>query len=173
LNGTCLNPKFDLTLKEVCEADIEEVFGKMAKFKTTNIQLHVNTKKKLLELCCKIYGTSIVTNNKFMSWMVKGYIAQAKGYNVNWARAVALIAKENEPILVVKKMKGTKSLDVSKLSGGLEVSWKIEGGDVCKSFIVAIRFVSRSTCPDGVLAKYIAMVQDLYFFLGEMFKSLR
>jgi hypothetical protein len=82
-NGIGLNPKFDLTPKEVCEADIEEDFGKVAKFKTMNMHLHVDIKKELLELCCKIYGTSTVTNNKFMSWVVNGYIAQAKGYNVN------------------------------------------------------------------------------------------
>jgi hypothetical protein len=39
--------------------------------------------------------------------------------------------------LVAEKMKGMKSLDVSNLSGRLEVSCKTEGGDVCKSFIVA------------------------------------
>jgi hypothetical protein len=37
LNGIGLNPKLDLAPKEVCETDIEEVFGKVAKFKTMNI----------------------------------------------------------------------------------------------------------------------------------------
>jgi hypothetical protein len=127
----------DLTPKEVCETNIEEVFGKVAKFKTTNTQLCTETKKELLELCCRIYGTSIITNNEFMSWVVKGYIAQAKGYNVNWARAATLIAKEKARKLVAEKMKGMKSSDMSKLSGGLEVSCKTEGGDVCKNSIVA------------------------------------
>ncbi len=50
---------------------------------------------------------------------------------------VALITKEKAHRLVAEKMKGMKSLDMSKLSGGLKVSCKIEGGDVCKNFIVA------------------------------------
>jgi hypothetical protein len=29
-----------------------------------------------------------------MSWVVKGYIAVAKGFDINWARVVALIAKK-------------------------------------------------------------------------------
>jgi hypothetical protein len=62
---------------------------------------------------------------------------------------------------------------MSKLSGGLEVSCKIEGGDVCKSSIVATRTISRSTCPYGVLIMNIAMVQDLHCFLGEVFKNLK
>ncbi len=99
-----MNPKSDLTPKDVCETNIEEVFGKLAKFKTTNTQLHVDTKKDLLELYCKIYGTSIITNNEIMSWVVKGYIAQAKDYNGNWARTVASTTKKKAHRLVAEKM---------------------------------------------------------------------
>jgi len=51
LNGLGLDPKSELIIEHVTQADIEEVFGKVAKFKTTNIHLHVDTKKKLLHLC--------------------------------------------------------------------------------------------------------------------------
>jgi hypothetical protein len=130
LNGIGLDSKFDLTPKEVCEANIEEVFGKVVKFKTMNTQLHANTKKELLELCCKIYGTSTITNIKFMLKVVKGYIAQIEGYYVNWVKVVASVAKKKAHRLMAKKMKGIKSLDMSKLNGGLEVSYKTKGGDV-------------------------------------------
>jgi hypothetical protein len=72
-----------------------------------------------------------------MSWVVKGYISQAKDYNVNCVRTTASTTKKKAHKLVVEKMKGMKSLDMSKLSGGLEVSCKTKGGDVCKSSIVA------------------------------------
>ncbi len=54
INGTRLNPKCDIIAKEVFEVDIKEVFCKVAKFKTINIWLHVNTKKDLLHLCSQI-----------------------------------------------------------------------------------------------------------------------
>ncbi len=60
--------------------------------------------------------------------------------------------------LVTEKMKGTKFSNVSKLNGGLEVSCKTKGGDVCKSSIVATRSTNRSTCPNGVLVIDIPMV---------------
>ncbi len=73
--------------------------------------------------------------------------------------------------LVTKKMKGTKSSNVSKLNGGLEVSCKTKGGDVCKSYIVATRSNNRSTCPNGVLVTNIAMVQDLHCFWVRYLKA--
>jgi hypothetical protein len=83
LNGSNLNPKSKLITKHVTEANIEEIFCKVAKFKTTNTHLHVDIKKELLHLCSPIYGTSTFMNNKFMSWVVKGYIVEAKGWDVN------------------------------------------------------------------------------------------
>jgi hypothetical protein len=38
-----------------------------------------------LELYAKIYGKTEVTNNEFMAWVVKGYIAEQMGLKVNWA----------------------------------------------------------------------------------------
>jgi hypothetical protein len=93
LNGSGLDPKSELIIEHVTQADTEEVFGKVAKFKTTNTHLHVDTKKELLHLCSQIYGTSIIMNNKFMSWVVKGYITESKGWDVNWIRANPLLKK--------------------------------------------------------------------------------
>jgi hypothetical protein len=84
LNGTRLNPKIEFTIEHICKIDIEEVFGKVSKYKTTNTKLHQDTKKDF-HLCSQIYGTSIVTNNEIMSWVVTGYITQCKSIDVNWA----------------------------------------------------------------------------------------
>jgi hypothetical protein len=83
LNGSSLDLKSELITKHAIQADIEVVFGKVAKFKTTNTHLHLDTKKKLFHLCSQIYGTSIIMNNKFMSWVIKGYITKVKGWDVN------------------------------------------------------------------------------------------
>ncbi len=87
LNGIGLNPKCDIkcdiTSKEHFEANIEKVFGKVAKFKTTNTRLHVDTNKDLLHLCNNIFDMSSVIKNELMLWAMKGYIAQMKGCNVN------------------------------------------------------------------------------------------
>jgi hypothetical protein len=67
LNGIGLNPKTELTIEHICEVDIEEVFGKVSKYKTTNTKLHQDTKKDL-RLCNQIYGTSTIIKNEIMSW---------------------------------------------------------------------------------------------------------
>ncbi len=102
LNGSSLNPKSELTTKHVTKTNIEKVFGK---FKTTNTHLHVDTKKKLSHLCSWFYGTSTITNNKFMSWLIKGYIVETKGRDVNWARATMSTTKEKVHRVQVEKMK--------------------------------------------------------------------
>jgi hypothetical protein len=50
-------------------------FGKVSKFKTININLHPKTQRE--------YGTIKPSNNKLMSWVVKGYIAKVKGFKIN------------------------------------------------------------------------------------------
>jgi hypothetical protein len=74
LNGTRLNPKSKLILEHVLEADIKDIFGKVSKLKTTNTKPHEVVKRNLLQLCSQFYRTPIVTNNEFISWVVKGYM---------------------------------------------------------------------------------------------------
>jgi hypothetical protein len=50
--------------------------------------------KKNLCLCSQIYGTSTITNNEIMSWVVKGYITQRKSIDVNWEITAASTIKE-------------------------------------------------------------------------------
>jgi hypothetical protein len=156
-----LNPKCDIIVKKVSEANIKEVFGKVAKFKTTNIQLHVNIKKDLLHLCSLIYGMSNVTNNELMSWVVKGYITQMKVCNVNWAKEIASTVKEKAHRLVIKKLRNGKSLYVSRLSLR-EVSCKTKFDDVvCKSYGLPKGIRGKGTCPYGVPPSKLAQMQDL------------
>jgi hypothetical protein len=56
--------------------------------------LHEDTRRELISLYTKIYGTPIVTNDEFLSWVVKGYIAKAKGWPINWAKAIAHIVRK-------------------------------------------------------------------------------
>ncbi len=46
-----------------------------------------------MKLCWKIYKTFVITNNDFVSWVVKGYIVEEKGHDVNWAIANVYMAK--------------------------------------------------------------------------------
>jgi hypothetical protein len=157
-NGTGLNPKCDIIANEVSEADIKEVLGKVVKFKITNTQLHANTKKDLLHLCSHIYDMSNVTNNELMSWAMKGYIAQMKGCDVNWARAATLTAKEKACRLVVEKLRSGRSSNVSRLS--LKgVSCKIELGDVvCKNFGLPKVTRGKGICPYAIPLAKLAQV---------------
>jgi hypothetical protein len=95
--------------------NIREVFNKISKFKTTNTQFHANTTKKLLNLCSKIYGSSNVTNDEFMSWVVKGYIAEVKGFDITWVKVATSTTKEKAHRVVVEKTRSNKSLDVLSL----------------------------------------------------------
>jgi hypothetical protein len=36
---------------------------------------------------------SNATNHEFLSWVVKGYIGQMKGYNVNWVQILSWVVK--------------------------------------------------------------------------------
>jgi hypothetical protein len=119
-----LNPKLDLTLDHVTEADIAEVFGGkgVKPFKATNVMLHPATKSALLSLCWKIYGTAVLANNEFMAWIVKGFVAEQKGdVKINWAVAAASTAIEKkrrdavERVRVVGSM--VNSLDLTECLG--------------------------------------------------------
>jgi hypothetical protein len=56
------------------KVDLEEVFGKVTKFKAKNCNLHPRTRCEFVILYTQIYGTSHVINNEFISWVVNGYI---------------------------------------------------------------------------------------------------
>jgi hypothetical protein len=82
----------DLTNVEVYEKDLLEVFKPKCNLKLTNSLLHLETKQDLKRFHWQIYGVPILTNNDFMLWLVKRYIAQEKGLKVNWAKVTTFTA---------------------------------------------------------------------------------
>ena len=89
-----LNPKFAADVAFVTDADVEGLFGKCIKLRTTNTFLKPEARKDLLDLYSKIYGSSSVTNNEFAGWLVKGYIANLKKRSVNCALAASTTTQE-------------------------------------------------------------------------------
>ncbi len=84
------NRKANFPPNIVSDVNIVEVFrSSFEGFKTTNLNIHLETKKDLLQLYWKVYGTKQIMNNEFMICFVKGYIAHKKGEKVNRARAIA------------------------------------------------------------------------------------
>lgn len=89
-----LNPKFATDIAFITDADVEDLFGKCSKLRTTNTFLNPDARRDLLDLYSKIYGSTSVTNNEFSTWLVKGYIAHQKKRKVNWALAASTTALE-------------------------------------------------------------------------------
>jgi hypothetical protein len=83
LHNKGLNPKTYLTTMHVCDEDLIKVFGPKCSYKFTNPFIHVDTKCELKTLHWQIYGSTTPTNNDFMLWLVRGYIAQEKGVKIN------------------------------------------------------------------------------------------
>ncbi len=89
-----MNPKTKLTNVHVCKEDLLEVFGPKCSLKMMNPLFHVETKLNLKRLHWQIYGVHTLNNNDFMLWLMKGYITQEKGYEINWVKTIALTTKE-------------------------------------------------------------------------------
>jgi hypothetical protein len=70
-----------------------EVFKEAKVLKITNLALEITMKLELLHLYAQCYGHNNVTNNELFMWFVKGYIAQDKGIDINWAKVTTSIAK--------------------------------------------------------------------------------
>jgi hypothetical protein len=58
-------------------------------------------------------------------WFVRGYIAQEKGKNINWARAVALITRKKARREKVHILKSGGSMELLKFNGAEEVLRKL------------------------------------------------
>lgn len=101
--------------------------GKSPSSKPPIASYTLKPKKKLTSLYAKIYETPHVTNNEFMSWVVKGYIVGVKGHNSNWAKVDACITREKAQKELTKKLQKTSmKLELSNLSEG-KVSCKSKG----------------------------------------------
>ncbi len=90
-----LNPKTEIPSCLVTKVDIVEILSLGCEsLKTTNLHLHPNTKRELLKFYQQVYGTTIVTNNEFYLWFVKGYIEEQKGEAMNQAKVVVFTTRE-------------------------------------------------------------------------------
>ena len=92
LSGFGLNPKLPSNMACMTIEKVEEVWRKCSAFKTTNTTLNPKTRSELLQLYAKIYDKMEVTNNDFMTWVVKGYITKVMGFKVDRATTAALTA---------------------------------------------------------------------------------
>jgi hypothetical protein len=70
-----LNLEIKFTNAHVNDNDLVEVFGPKCIFKVTNPFIHADTKHELKKLHWQIYGVAMPTNNNFILWLIKGYIA--------------------------------------------------------------------------------------------------
>jgi hypothetical protein len=84
-----MNPKLSSDMACVTSEKIEEVWKKSLSLKTSNTTLKPESRLELLQLYAKIYWKAEVTNNEFMVWVVKSYIAERLGLQVDWATAAA------------------------------------------------------------------------------------
>jgi hypothetical protein len=137
LNNTGFNLWTELTFEHVKKTNLDEIFGplKQPKYKYTNSTLHPNIRKKLVKLCWQIYGTLVITNNDFASWVVRGFITQEKGVNVNWATTITWTEKEEAWKL---KAMALKSED-TKLNG-VTMSWRLDTKrDSIKNHVVLVK----------------------------------
>jgi len=51
-------------------------------------------REEMLALYMKVYGSFMATNNEFMKWFMKGYIAKKTWFVINWVAVAANIARE-------------------------------------------------------------------------------
>jgi hypothetical protein len=64
-----------------------------------------------------VYDIHQVTNNEFMTWFVKRYIAKDKGEKVHWAKATPSTAQEKASREEAKVMKSGSTDFVGKVEG--------------------------------------------------------
>jgi hypothetical protein len=62
---------------------IEEVFGAGGSLKTTNPFLKPAEKKTMMEIYWRIFEIVDFTKNVFGEWLVKGFIAEVMGHNID------------------------------------------------------------------------------------------
>jgi hypothetical protein len=124
-----------------------------------------------MRLCWQIYGTSSITNNAFVIWVVRRFIAQEKGIEINWTTIAAWTAKEKCYRMEVLALR-FQSIDLN----GPCVSQKFStDGKSIKSnvhFMSDFKVLKTSciTCLYGVVANNLKQVENLVSFISELLK---
>lgn len=78
-----LDPKSDITDQHVSSADVMKLFGVVKPLRVTNPILPDVDRKGLHTIFWRVNGHGHIPNNEFMSWLVRGYIAEKRGLKVN------------------------------------------------------------------------------------------
>jgi len=107
LNGTGLNPKCEVIVDHVCWCKHWRSFWQGYKVQGYKVQghkqkathQHEETRPSFIQPNLWHMSSAI---NKFMSWIMKGYIAQMKGFNLNWAKVATSTSKEKACRVVQK-----------------------------------------------------------------------
>ncbi len=100
--------------------------GNKYKLKATSLALCDRTRME--DIYWRVFGTSIVTNNEVPLWIVRGYIAQMKNIEINWAKAVTSTTRgktrrddvKNGRTIYVKKEKFDYATNTSGNMGPIE-----------------------------------------------------
>ncbi len=120
-----------------------------------------------MKLCWQIYGTSFITNNDLAIWVVKRFITQKKGTEINWATTLAWMAKEKCYKMEVLAFR-SKGIDLN----GPCLSQKLStDGDSTKNNVHLVSDfkmlkVSCNISPYSVVTNDLKQVEDLVSFLN-------
>jgi hypothetical protein len=123
LDNVGLDPKYDLDNEHVTVEDCSFLFGVSKNFKINSPILKVEDMATMEDIYWRVFGTSIVTNNEILVWIVHGFITHSRGHPINWAKVVESIAKKKAhsdgvkvgQLVVVKK---EYTMDSLELNGG-------------------------------------------------------
>ncbi len=64
---------------EKCNA----LFGGFNKFKTKSPYLKLQNEVIVEDIYWRVFGTRTIVNNEIPAWIIRGFIAQGKGYEIN------------------------------------------------------------------------------------------
>ncbi len=123
LDNVGLDPKYDLDNEHVIIEECNFLFGGSKKFKINSPILKVEDRATMEDIYWRVFGTSIVTNNEILAWIVRGFITHSRGHPINWAKVVESITKKKAhldgmkvgQLIVVKK---EHTMDSLELCGG-------------------------------------------------------
>jgi hypothetical protein len=68
--------------------------GVSRKFKLKCLEFKSKDRATIEDIYWRVFGTSNVTNNEIPTWIVRRFIAQGKGVDINWANAIESTTKK-------------------------------------------------------------------------------
>jgi hypothetical protein len=169
-----LDPKYHLESKHVRTKDSWFLFGGSRKIKMKSHGLKLEDKVGMEEIYYRVFGTTSIANYEMLAWIMRGFIVESKGIDINWANVVESIAKEkahrdevksNERLGVMKK---EQTINISKSGGSMIANIEVKVSQLAPynprledaSFAPLEDDIRQSSyivsqCPSGVLVEYI------------------